>query len=228
MTDRIMMKDVPQEDRPRERLLRFGRQALSDRELVAIILGSGSRNESVLELSGRLLSHFEGFELLREASVEELKKIKGIGSAKAVLLLACIEFGSRVAGRHHENRYTVRSPEDGANFVMEEMRTLNQEHFVVVFLNTKNQVLHKSTIFIGSLNASIVHPREVFKEAVRRSAASMICFHNHPSGDPSPSQEDIDVTKRLVSCGKMIGVDVLDHIVIGDRKFISLKQKGLM
>lgn len=223
-----MMKDVPQEDRPRERLLRYGRQALSDRELVAIILGSGSRNESVLELSGRLLSHFEGFELLREASVEELRKIKGIGIAKAVLIQACMEFGGRVAGRHNENRYTVRSPEDGADFVMEEMRVLNQEHFVAVFLNTKNQVIHKSTIFIGSLNASIVHPREVFKEAVRRSAASLICFHNHPSGDPSPSQEDIDVTKRLVFCGKMIGVDVLDHIVIGDRKFISLKQKGLM
>lgn len=223
-----MMKDVPQEDRPRERLLRYGRQALSDRELVAIILGSGNRNESVLELSGRLLSHFEGFELLREASVEELRKIKGIGIAKAVLIQACMEFGGRAAGRHNKNRYTVCSPEDGANFVMEEMRVLNQEHFVAVFLNTKNQVIHKSTIFIGSLNASIVHPREVFKEAVRRSAASMICFHNHPSGDPSPSQEDIDVTKRLVSCGKMIGVDVLDHIVIGDRKFISLKQKGLM
>jgi DNA repair protein RadC len=226
--DQIMMKDVPQEDRPRERLLRFGRQALSNRELLAIILGSGSRNESVLEMSGRLLSHFEGLELLREASIEELKKVKGIGVAKAILIQACIEFGSRVSGQRRDHRYTVRSPEDGANFVMEEMRLLNQEHFVAVFLNTKNQVIHKSTIFIGSLNASIVHPREVFKEAVRRSAASMICFHNHPSGDPSPSQEDINVTKRLVSCGKMIGVDVLDHIVIGDRKFVSLKQRGLM
>ncbi|RYL94681.1 DNA repair protein RadC [Sporolactobacillus sp. Y61] len=228
MDERIMMKDVPCEDRPRERLIRDGAQSLSDRDLLAIILRSGSRYESVLELSGRLISEFGGIENLQEASVEELGKIRGIGTAKAVQLLASFEIAKRLVRHRSDQRYTIRSPEDGAQFVMEEMRTLKQEHFVAVFLNTKNQVLHKSTIFIGSLNASIVHPREVFKEAVRRSAASMICFHNHPSGDPSPSREDVDVTKRLVSCGKMLGVDVLDHIVIGDRKYISLKQKGMM
>lgn len=122
----------------------------------------------------------------------------------------------------------IRSPEDGADFIMEEMRDLKQEHFICLFLNTKNQVLHRQTIFIGSLNASIVHPREVFKEAVKRSAASIICAHNHPSGDPTPSQEDIQVTQRLKECGKMIGIELLDHIVIGDRTFISLKEKGYL
>ncbi|GGL41270.1 RadC family protein [Sporolactobacillus putidus] len=228
MSENVMMKDVPNEDRPRERLIRDGADSLSNQELLAIILRSGTKNESVLQLSGRLISHFEGLDLLRDASVEELRKVRGIGTAKAVQLLASFEVGRRMARLRSDTHYTVRSPEDGANFVMEEMRILKQEHFIALFLNTKNQVLHKTTIFIGSLNASIVHPREVFKEAVRRSAAAIICFHNHPSGDPSPSREDIEVTKRLVSCGKILGVDMLDHIVIGDRKFVSLKQKGMM
>src|SRR5690625_6845157 len=127
-----------------------------------------------------------------------------------------------------EDKYISRSPEDGANYVMEDMRTLKQEHFVVLFLPTKNQVIHRKTIFIGSLNSSIVHPREVFREAVRRSAASIICIHNHPSGDPTPSQEDIHVTRRLVESGKIVGIEVLDHLIIGNRKFVSLKEKGYL
>jgi DNA repair protein RadC len=126
----------------------------------------------------------------------------------------------------YDDRYVIRSPQDGANYVMEEMRFLSQEHFVCLYLNTKNQVLHKQTVFIGSLNASIVHPREVFKEAFKRSAASLICFHNHPSGDPSPSREDIEVTKRLSECGKILGIELLDHLIIGEQKFVSLKEKG--
>jgi DNA repair protein RadC len=228
MEKNIMMKDVPHEDRPRERLIREGASSLSNQELLAILLHSGTRNESVMQLAERLVSRFDGLDLLKEASIEELKQVKGIGTAKAVQLLAGFEIGQRMARMVHDSRYAIRSPEDGAEYVMEEMRSLKQEHFVTLFLNTKNQVLHKRTIFVGSLNASIVHPREVFKEAVRQSAASIICFHNHPSGDPTPSREDIDVTKRLASCGKMLGVDVLDHIVIGDRRFVSLKQKGLM
>ena len=122
----------------------------------------------------------------------------------------------------------IRSPEDGAKYVMNDMRFLIQEHFVCLYLNTKNQVLHKQTVFIGSLNASIVHPREVYKEALRRSAASIICIHNHPSGDPAPSREDIEVTKRLAECGKIIGIDLLDHLIIGENKFVSLKEKGYL
>lgn len=175
----IMIKDIPHEDRPRERLLNLGSAHLSNQELLAILLGSGTRNESVTALSQRVLMHFEGLKLLQEATIEELTAIKGIGAAKGVLLLSAIELGKRMNQYKPDDRYIVRSPEDGADYVMEEMRNLNQEHFVVLFLDTKNQIIHRQTIFIGSLNASIVHPREVFREAVKRSAASIICVHNH-------------------------------------------------
>ncbi|WP_174613940.1 RadC family protein [Virgibacillus ihumii] len=224
----IMIKDVPKDDRPRERMLQLGAAHLSNQELLAILLGSGTREESVMTLSNRLLMHFEGLNLLKDATIEELTSIKGIGTAKGVLLLSAMELGRRMSQYKPNERYVIRSPEDGADYVMEEMRNLNQEHFVVLFLNTKNQIIHRQTIFIGSLNASIVHPREVYREAVKRSAASIICAHNHPSGDPSPSQEDIHVTRRLVECGKMIGIELLDHLVIGDRKFVSLKEKGYL
>nr|WP_318246134.1 DNA repair protein RadC [Halobacillus halophilus] len=224
----IMIKDVPKEDRPRERLLEIGASHLSNQELLAILLGSGTKRESVMDLAQRLLIHFEGILLLKDATLEELTAIRGIGVAKAVLIMSAIEIGKRMQQMKPVERYMIRSPEDGADFVMEEMRDLKQEHFICLFLNTKNQVLHRQTIFIGSLNASIVHPREVFKEAVKRSAASIICAHNHPSGDPTPSQEDIQVTRRLQECGKMIGIELLDHLVIGDRKFISLKEKGYL
>lgn len=222
----IMIKDVPHDDRPRERLIKYGASHLANRELLAILLGSGTKNESVISLSNRVLMHFDGLKLLNEATLEELTSIKGIGKAKGVIILAALQLGRRLNEYKPNECYVIRSPEDGADYLMEEMRQLKQEHFVVLFLNTKNQVIHQQTIFIGSLNASIVHPREVFREAVRRSSASIICAHNHPSGDPTPSQEDIQVTKRLVEAGKMMGIELLDHIVIGNRKFVSLKEKG--
>ncbi|HLR67108.1 RadC family protein [Virgibacillus alimentarius] len=181
-TSSIMIKDVPKEDRPRERLLKLGASYLSNQELLAILLGSGTKQESVMSLSNRILMHFEGLKLLNDATIEELTAIKGIGIAKGVVILSAIELGKRMNEYKPNERYTIRSPEDGADYVMEEMRNLPQEHFVVLFLNTKNQIIHRQTIFIGSLNASIVHPREVYREAVKRSAASIICAHNHPSG----------------------------------------------
>ncbi|MCU9614014.1 DNA repair protein RadC [Caldibacillus lycopersici] len=223
-----MIKDFPKEERPRERFIHNGPESLSNQELLALILRTGTRTESVLQLSQRLLTHFEGLRMLKEASLEELMNINGIGEAKAIQLLAAVELGRRIANLTFDDRYVIRSPEDGAKYVMEDMRFLNQEHFVCLFLNTKNQVLHKQTIFIGSLNASIVHPREIFREAFRRSAASIICLHNHPSGDPGPSREDIEVTKRLAECGKMIGIELLDHIIIGDKRYVSLKEKGYL
>lgn len=180
----VMIKDIPKGDRPRERLLKLGAEYLSNQELLAILLGSGSKDESVMSLSNRILMHFEGLKLLKDATIEELIAIRGIGVAKGVLLLASIEFGRRMNQYKPEETYVIRSPDDGANYIMEDMRVLKQEHFVVLFLNTKNHVIHRQTIFIGSLNASIVHPREVFREAVKRSAASIIVAHNHPSGDP--------------------------------------------
>lgn len=180
----IKMKDVPRSERPRERLITYGENHLSNQEILAILIGSGTRKESVMELANRLLMHFEGLKLLGDATIEELTAIKGIGTAKGVTMLAAIELGRRIQQYEPEERYTVRSPEDGADYIMEEMRDLKQEHLVVLFLNTKNQIMHRQTIFVGSLNASIVHPREIFREAVKRSSASIICAHNHPSGDP--------------------------------------------
>lgn len=224
----LRIHNVPREDRPRERLILKGAHSLSNHELIAILLQSGTKEESVLRLANRLLNQFEGLRMLKDATLEEITSIKGIGRAKAVQIMAALELGRRIHSLSLDKRYVIRSPEDGANYVMQEMRFLTQEHFVCLFLNTKNQVLHKQTIFIGSLNASIVHPREVFKEALRRSSASIICFHNHPSGDPTPSREDIEVTKRLAECGKIIGIEVLDHLIIGDQKYISLKEKGYL
>ncbi|UII57968.1 DNA repair protein RadC [Cytobacillus spongiae] len=223
-----MIRDFPVDERPRERFIHSGPESLSNHELIALLLRTGTKDESVLQLANRLLTHFEGLRLLKEATLAEITSIKGIGEAKAIQVLAAVEIGRRISNLSYDDRYVIRSPEDGAKYVMNDMRFLTQEHFVCLYLNTKNQVLHKQTIFVGSLNASIVHPREVFKEAFRRSAASIICLHNHPSGDPSPSKEDIEVTKRLAECGKIIGIDVLDHLIIGENKFVSLKEKGYL
>lgn len=222
----LKMKDFPREERPRERFMNFGPESLSNQELLAILLRTGTKEESVLQLANRILIHFDGLRMLKGATLSELTSIKGIGKAKAIQILSAIELGNRISNSSFEDRYVIRSPEDGAKYVMNDMRFLTQEHFVCIYLNTKNQVLHKKTVFIGSLNASIVHPREVFKEALRHSAASVICFHNHPSGDPGPSKEDIEVTRRLVEAGKIIGIELLDHLIIGENKFVSLKEKG--
>ncbi len=224
----LMIRDFPEEERPRERFEQNGPESLSNHELIAILLRTGTKEESVLQLSNRLLTNFEGFRLLKDATLDEITAIKGIGKAKAIQVLAAVEIGRRISNLTYDDRYVIRTPEDGANYVMNDMRFLAQEHFVCLYLNTKNQVLHKKTVFIGSLNASIVHPREVFKEALRRSAASVICFHNHPSGDPAPSREDIEVTKRLVESGKILGIELLDHVIIGENKFVSLKEKGYL
>ncbi|MDW0112378.1 RadC family protein [Sporosarcina saromensis] len=224
----MMIRDVHIADRPRERLIRQGAASLSNQELVAILLRTGTREESVLMLANRILKTFDKIQDLRDATVEEMMAVKGIGQAKAVQILAAVEIGKRLYQKHSEGRYVIRSPEDAAAYLMTDMSSLLQEHFVVLFLNVKNEVLHKQTIFIGSLNSSIVHPREIYREAVKRSAASIIAAHNHPSGNPAPSPEDIEVTKRLVEAGSIIGIDLLDHVIIGDHKFISLKEKGYM
>ncbi|GEL04995.1 RadC family protein [Rummeliibacillus stabekisii] len=224
----MMIRDVHVDDRPRERLKRQGAESLSNQELIAILLRTGTKKESVLHLSNRILTHFEKLHELKNATIEEITAIKGIGEAKAIQLLASIELGKRLHKQRTDERYTIRSPKDAANYLMPDMTSLLQENFVTLFLNVKNQIIHQQTIFIGSLNASIVHPREVFREAVKRSAASIICAHNHPSGNPAPSPEDIDVTKRLQEAGLIMGIELLDHVIIGDHQFISLKEKGYM
>lgn len=221
-----LMKDVPQEERPRERMLKAGPSSLSNAELLALLLRTGSTGESVLSLAHRVLAHVKGLKGLTQVTIAELMEIHGIGLAKAVQIMAGVELGQRISRLLPEERYVIRSPKDAAHFVMDELRFENQEQFICIFLNTKFHVIEKKMIFKGTLNASVVHPREVFREAVRCSAAALICVHNHPSGDPTPSQEDLEVTCRLVKAGKLMGIELIDHLIIGDQSFYSMKEHG--
>ncbi|MDR6554040.1 DNA repair protein RadC [Paenibacillus qinlingensis] len=224
----LMLREIPNDERPRERMLQLGAGALSHAELLAILLRTGTVSESAIHLASRILSESRGLRNLVDMSRDQLKQIKGIGDAKALQILAGIELGRRLAKSSYEERITIRSPKDIANLMSEELRYLQKEHFVCLFLNTKNHVIAQETLSMGSLNASIVHPREVFRAAIKRSSASIICVHNHPSGDPTPSPEDISLTSRLVEAGTIIGIEVLDHVIIGDQRFISLKEQGFM
>ena len=223
-----VMKDVPSEDRPRERLMKIGAEALSHAELLAILLRTGTKRESAVLLASRILKECGSLRGLVDMSVEELTSIRGIGPAKAVQLRAGIELGRRLARSAGGEAPFIRKPSDAADLMMEELRYLKKEHFVCLFLNTKNQVIARETLSVGTLNASLVHPREVFRAAIKCSSASLICVHNHPSGDPTPSPEDVAMTRRLIEAGELVGIDVLDHLVIGDNRFISLKEQGYM
>lgn len=225
---RAKIKDMPVDQRPRERLIRDGSGVLSDSELLAIILRTGSAGKSAVELATDVLSLFAGLKNLVQAGVEELSTINGMGPAKAAQLKAALEIGRRVASVSDIDRPSIKGPEDAAVLVMEEMRHLDREHFCALLLNTKHQVLAKETISIGTLNSSIVHPRELYKTAIKRNAAAVILVHNHPSGDPNPSKEDREITRRLQEAGSIIGIEVLDHIIIGDNKFVSFTVKGMI
>lgn len=213
-------------DRPRERFLYQGAASVSNEELIALILRSGTKDEPVLQIASHLMQQLEHIQALKMTTLEELMKTKGIGTIKAVQLLAAVELGKRLASKNPLERYTIRSPADAAAYVMEDLTGLQQEHFLVMYLNVKNHVLHKEVVFIGSLNASLVHPREIFRNAIKRSAASILVAHNHPSGTTTPSPEDLDVTTRLVEVGKLVGIEVVDHLIIGDYDYLSLKEKG--
>ncbi len=225
---RLTMKEMPIDSRPREKLLEQGAERLSDAELLAIILVSGSRKDTALDLANLLLTDCGGLKGILEQGVEELTRLPGIGQAKACQIKAALELAKRIVAWRKNALPIIKSPLDVSTLVMEEMRFLDREYFKAIFLDTKNHVLAIENISIGSLNASIVHPREVFKSAIRRSSAAVILVHNHPSGDPSPSNEDINVTKRLQEAGDILGISVLDHIIIGDSRFVSIKEKGLI
>ncbi len=222
-----LIKDMPLKMRPREKLLAEGASALNNHELLAIILGNGTKEISALELANRLLNTYKGLRHLQEASLEELIQEKGIGPAKAASIKAALEMGRRI-NRDVEIRDLVKSPNDVQKMLVQEMRAYDREHFVVLYLDRKGGLIVKEDVSVGGLHSSIVHPREVFKTAVKRSAASIILAHNHPSGDPAPSREDIDITRRLVEAGRLMGIEVLDHVVIGDNIYCSLKEKGLI
>lgn len=216
-------------ERPRERMLRSGASVLSTSELIALLIGTGTKGESALVVAERILACTGGtLSDLIDADPSELTTVPGVGQAKAITVLAAVELGRRIQSAKYGDLRKIGSPEDAASYLMEKLRYLRKEHFVAIHLNTKHQILGEEVVSIGSLNASIVHPREIFKTAVKRSAAAIICAHNHPSGDPTPSEEDVEVTHRLVSAGKILGVEVLDHIVIGDNRYISLRERGLM
>jgi DNA repair protein RadC len=228
MEKALKIMDLPECERPREKLLRYGAETLSNGELLAIILRVGSSNENIINLSNRILKEAGGLNGLLTSSSEEFLSLKGIGSAKATQLLALAEISKRFKSFQSGDQYKISQPKDAAELIMESMRYLKQECLKVIMLNTKNIVITIKDISIGSLNSSIVHPREVFREAIRRSSASIIISHNHPSGDPAPSSEDINLTQRIKECGKLIGIELLDHIIIGNGSYVSLKEKGIL
>lgn len=228
MMDYRKLKDLPEEMFPRERLFQLGPEALSNREILAILLRTGVKGENVLNLAERLLAEAGGLSGLGKLTVHELAQLHGLGKAKASVIKAALELGRRSVSADPMTRPVVNSPQDIAHLVMEEMRYLDREHFRIVSLTTKNHVLGISEISVGSLNSSLVHPRECFKEAIRRNSNAIILLHNHPSGDPTPSKEDIAVTQRLAEGGGILGIEVLDHVIIGDNRYISFKERGIL
>ncbi|MDI6601916.1 MAG: DNA repair protein RadC [Thermoanaerobacteraceae bacterium] len=223
----LKIKDLPEEERPRERMLNYGPEALSNTELLAIIIRTGIKGESALAVAQNLISQ-DGLEALLDNSIEELAAFKGMGTSKAVLIKAAIELGKRLYSMPEKKKYIIKSPADVSAILMGEMRYLKKEYFKTILLDIKNNIIAIENISIGSLNSSLVHPREIFKSAIKKSSAAIIMVHNHPSGDPHPSNEDIEVTRRIVESGRILGIEVLDHVIIGDGKYFSFKDEELI
>ncbi len=221
------IKELPSSERPRERLLRYGANALSTAELLAIIFRTGVQDENVVRMAQRLLARFENLAGLAQANSTELMSERGLGPAKVTQLKAALELGRRMLIQSPEERPQIRSPADAANLVLTEMGLLEQEHLRVMLLDTKNRVLETPTVYVGSLNTSLIRVGELFRAAIRANCASLIVLHNHPSGDPTPSPEDVAVTRQIVEGGKLLDVEVLDHLIIGRQRFVSLKERGL-
>lgn len=219
------IQEVAINSQPRERLLAYGEKALADHELLAILLRTGTRQKNVFHLAMKLLHHFEHLYGLKNASLEELQEVSGIGPVKAVELKAAIELGGRIHRSELPKLGHILSTQDAGKWFISEMGDLHQEHLSVVFLNSKNHIIRKKTIFIGTVNSSVAHPREIFKEACKYPTARMIVAHNHPSGDIMPSQADLYFTERLIQCGELMGIELLDHLIIGHDKYLSLREK---
>ncbi|HOI46377.1 MAG TPA: DNA repair protein RadC [Bacilli bacterium] len=216
-----MIKEMPEVDRPRERLIYHGAEHLATHELLAILLRTGSKQESVLDLAKRVLQVVEELETLNEMTVHELMAIKGIGMAKAVEILAAIELGSRIK-QASGTKKKVTTPEDVYKLVKDELIHKDQEYLIAIYLNVKSEVIMKKTIYIGTINATIIHPREIFKWAYKYSSFAIILCHNHPTGDPTPSNEDIEMTKKLMAVGETMGIKVIDHVVVAKKGYYSI------
>lgn len=221
---KLKIKDWPLEERPRERLIKEGPKALSDAELLAIILRNGSHKENVLELSKRVLNNYDLRSLSRKR-INTLKKQFGIGDVKACQIIACFELGRRLAAYNGDKQPRIHAVKDAARLVMHEISDLKKEQFIGIYLDSRNKILRKETIFIGSLNATVIHPREVFHIAIAESAAKIILAHNHPSGEPTPSEEDIKITKQLINAGKILGIELIEHIIIGGKKYTGVIER---
>ena len=213
------IKDIPLEERPRERFLKYGVENLSNNELISIILNNGTKNMSVKELSDNILFKMNDISELKYMSLNKLKKIKGIGEVKAIKLLSSIELGKRVYYEKNLPKIKMNSADKIYEYMKIEMKDKKQEYFYALYLDSKKNLIDKKLLFIGTINKSVVHPREIFKHAYLLSAASIICVHNHPSGDVSPSIEDINFTKSLVEIGKLQGINIVDHIIIGNNYY---------
>ena len=220
--------DLPKPERPRERLQKFGAEALSAQELLALVIGRGIPKKSVINIAQELLARFGNIRAISQATIEELSEIKGIGFAKAAQIKACFELGKREELEPELKNYDIKDPEGVVKAIRGSIKDKAKEHFKLILLNPRNKIIGISTISIGTLNASLEHPREVFKDAISHSAASVVLAHNHPSGDPEPSEDDIKITNRLVESGKILGIEVIDHIIIGKNNFCSYKEKGLI
>ena len=222
------IRQLPASERPRERLRQHGPRYLNNAELVAILLRTGIVGENAISLGARLIAEFEGLGGLARAAYGELCSQRGLSDAKACEIMAALELGRRIASLAPEERAQISDPQGAANLVTAEMATLAQEHLIVLLLNTRNQVVSKRTVYIGTVNSSAVRPAEVFRPAVRENAPSIIVVHNHPSGDPTPSPEDVAITRDLAAAGKLMDIELLDHLVIGSGgRFVSLKEKRL-
>jgi DNA repair protein RadC len=222
------VRDLPRQERPRERLQKFGPEALSAQELLALVIGRGIPKKSVMNIAQELLTKFGNIKAISQATIEELSQIKGIGLAKAAQIKACFELGRREDLEPEMISFDIKNPEAVVKAIRTSIKEKAKEHFKLILLNPRNKIIGISTISIGTLNASLVHPREVFKDAIVHSAASVVLAHNHPSGDPEPSEDDIKITKKLVESGKILGIEVLDHIIIGKGGFLSFKERGLV
>lgn len=228
MKDSFTIHDLPLGERPRERLLKLGSEALSAQEILAVILGRGTKGESIMMTSQKLLSRFGNLKGVANASMEELIQTTGIGPAKAAQIKAALELSRRLeADASEKSQPVLKSPEDVVAQVKIQLKGKKKEHFLVLCLDTRNRLIDGKLVSMGSLDTSVVHPREVFKEAISSCAASVIFAHNHPSGDPEPSKEDIELTKRLAKASEILGIAVLDHIIVCDESFVSLKARNL-
>jgi len=222
---KIKIKDLPKGEKPREKLMKYGPSALRNYELFSIILGKGTKKEDVFEIARRTIDDYGSKALANETDVKKIKQLLGLGDVHACQVVACFEIGRRLFGKSKE--VYIKNPEDVFNYLID-MRKLNKEYFRGLYLDVRNRLLRDEIITIGTLTTNIIHPREVFQPAIKYSAVGLILAHNHPSGDPAPSEDDIKITQQIIEVGKIMDIDVLDHVIIGNKKFVSLKSEGKM